>query len=313
MNLLSQSKINIFICILILIETLFFLFVFKETNVLKNFPSYSEKENEKNVTFFSSFRQDIFFRTEKILPKNEAVLLEGMLFGRRNVLPRDLENAIRRLGLSHILVVSGYNISLMIQALFWFFIFIGFWRRQVFWISIFSIFFLVGFIGFEPSVIRAAIMAMIVLFVRESGRCVRPMLLLVYTATIMVILDPWIIFMISFQLSFAATAGLLFLGAPLQKFFSAWKVLPSWLVSSLASTLSAFIFTEPIIFYHFRMLSVLGIIANILVIPTVPFIMLSGFLSLILTYIWFPLGKFFAFFPWVLLQYFQWIIRLFTF
>jgi competence protein ComEC len=216
---------------------------------------------------------------ETRVPDPERQLLLGILIGAKRGLPDDVVEQFNQTGLSHIVAVSGFNISIIIVALAGLAKYLG--RRISFWVSIFAIILYVIMTGASSSVMRAALMGVLLLLSFSVGRLYRIIPALAFAAVVMLIANPKIlIWDVGFQLSFLATLGIV-LFVPLgEKLLSRWQN-PAWLKSTLLATLSAIVATVPLIAYQFERISLVAPLANIAVLPVVPPIMLVGFLSFI--------------------------------
>jgi competence protein ComEC len=128
---------------------------------------------------------------------------------------------------------------------------------------------------------RAAIMGMLLLISFSAGRLYRVLPALAFSALVMLLLNPKIlIWDVGFQLSFLATLGIVLL-VPMLEDASRSLSAPTWLKSTLFATFAAIIATAPLIAFQFGRLSLIAPIANILVLPVIPIIMLFGFLTLL--------------------------------
>lgn len=216
-------------------------------------------------------------RSGGFLKEPENGLLMGILIGARKSLPQDLVENFNRTGTSHIIAVSGFNITIIIIALSGAARLLG--RRFSFWLSLF---FLAGFIimaGAGPSVLRAGVMGVLLLLAMRIGRQYSVGPAIFFAAFLMLLINPKILFWdIGFQLSFAATLGLIYFMPLLDKLFSWWTEF-IWLKQLLLATLAATVSTLPLILWYFSRLSVVAPLSNILILPVVPWVMLLGFLS----------------------------------
>lgn len=205
--------------------------------------------------------------------------LLGILIGAKRGLPPEVTENFIRTGTSHILAVSGFNISIFITWLAYAAYVVG-RRMQI----VFSAVCIVAFViiaGPSSSVVRAACMGGVFMVGMLSGRLYYPVISLLFVAAGMVFLNPRILYWdIGFQLSAAATFGIL-LGVP---FFEGAKerVRGFYKVFELlAITMCAIIFTLPISLWHFGELSLVAPLANMLLVPPVEIVMGLGFLSFI--------------------------------
>ncbi|MDQ3871263.1 MAG: ComEC family competence protein, partial [Chloroflexota bacterium] len=215
------------------------------------------------------------------LPEPQAGLAAGILIGLRDRVDRDLADDFTTSGLSHILAISGWNIAIvaaLITALLR-----GLSRAHR---SVAVVLAVAGYTvaaGASPSVIRAALMAAIVLLARESGRRGAAPTALGLTASVMVLVDPATVAEPGFQLSVAATAGLLaWAGALTQGLRVRLPArTPAWLVDSLGVSLAAQASTLPLVLLSFGRLSLVAPVANLLVAPLVAPAMLAGLVALL--------------------------------
>jgi competence protein ComEC len=210
-----------------------------------------------------------------ILPNPEAGLAAGILFGTRSQLPRDLTDDMRATGTSHLVAVSGQNVvllaAMLIGVLAWL---IG--RRPAAWTALAAILLYAALVGGQPSVVRAAIMGGLYVVAVALGRRNTAFVAMGIAATAMTAHDPQIVHDVSFQLSFAATLGLILLTPPL---VTAFERLAShspavgdfpltWMFVDVATmTLAATAFTLPILAINFQQVSLSAPIANLFAVP----------------------------------------------
>ncbi len=182
-------------------------------------------------------------------------------------------------------------------------------------------------IGADPPIVRAAVMGSILIFAQSLGREFDVWRALVIAGAIMLFIYPLWLFDLGFQLSFLATAGIVGLGKKTEDLVNKIKYLPAVFKSALAVTLAAQVAVTPLLFITFGEVSLVSPLVNTLVLWTVPFIMLGGFLLGILGVLGgvggtlsVPgpalsageiLGQILAWFLWLPLEYFIQIIRLF--
>jgi competence protein ComEC len=214
-------------------------------------------------------------RQGQVFPEKEGSLIIGMLIGQKQNIPDEVAQAFKTTGLTHIVAVSGFNMTVIATAcgaLVWY---IG--RRTT---NILTIIIVVGFVvitGATAAVVRAAIMAIIMVVAQLLGRQYASLYSLLLVSVIMVLLNPRIVIWdIGFQLSAAATFGVLI----------AFRIkdpekTDSFLIDLLRPTMGAIFVTAPIIVLHFHTFSVIAPLANLLVLPFVTWIMLFGALALI--------------------------------
>jgi competence protein ComEC len=252
----------------------------------------------------------IFFIKEKlvatvnrILPEPQASFLGGLLYGARRGIPQDLMNLFSVTGTTHIIAISGYNITILAALLMKLTKGIGLARKKSFWIALFGIVFFVILTGASASVVRAAVMGCLVLLASQVGRVSKITNALMLTAAVMLFVNPKILaFDVGFQLSFAATVGLVFLSPIFEKYLAK---LPSvfGVKESLTTTLSAIAMTLPLILYTFGRISFVAPLANMLILPVIPLTMALGFVAVLGGLVYAGLGQALAWLAWFFLSY----------
>ena len=237
---------------------------------------------------------------KRIFPEPQAALLSGILLGIESRIPKDLQDAFILSGTAHIIAISGFNITLLVGLFMAFFgRLLGRWRGT--FVTIILITFYTILVGANASVVRAALMGSLSLFAIQIGRQQSGVNSLTFLAALMAIFQPSIIWDVSFQLSFAATLGLVLYATPLTekwiqfiKRFSPIEVAErigsltsEWLLFTLAAQLT----TLPVILYHFQRLSITSLLANPLILPVQPILMVTSGLALLGGMLFLPLGQ----------------------
>jgi competence protein ComEC len=200
------------------------------------------------------------------LPDSSAGLLAGLLLGERTALPRESDEAFRRAGVYHVLAVSGFNVALVASSVFALLALLGVPRRAT---ALVAGVVLVGFglvVGGQPSVVRATVMGLLLLLSLLLERESQAMNALCLSGLLLIAWRPTDLWDPGFQLSFAATAGIIYLAAPLTAFLKERRW-PHWLATSAAVSLAAQLAVTPIMLAHFNQLSLIGVAANLLVVP----------------------------------------------
>ncbi len=249
----------------------------------------------------------------RILPDPQAALLSGILLGNEDQIPPALEEQFRISGLSHIIAISGFNIAILAVILLrGSQPFVG--RRWSAWVALGGVAIYTVLVGAEASVVRAAIMAAIFIFAtRFMGRPTFAPAGLFTAAMVMTLANPHILWEVGFQLSFAATLGLMiyfnpwksWLESGIQKFAFPVpaKQLASFLGDVLLATLAAMLLTMPLVIYHFQQLSVVSPLANFFTLPAQPGVMSWGIISTITGMVFPAAGELVAWTVWPFLTY----------
>ncbi len=210
-----------------------------------------------------------------LVPEPESSLLAGILWGERSGIPPSLQDSFRRAGVSHILAVSGFNITTITALFFSWLLFLGFRRQRASLLVILLIICFVLFSGGEASVIRAGIMGGLVIMARLLGRLAQPLNMLLLAAVGILLIAPNLLADLGFQLSFLAMIGLVYLTPLLVKQF---KLIPQILNlrQVVAETMAASFATLPVLLLRTAGISLIAPLANLLIVPAIPFIMLGG-------------------------------------
>jgi competence protein ComEC len=237
------------------------------------------------------------------IPTPEAGLLEGILLGGDGKLPKAVQDNFSRTGMTHIVAVSGYNVTIIAEYLMLALIFLGLWRQQAFWAAIIGIFLFILMIGFPTSAVRAGVMGGLLLWAMKNGRLANSQNAIVFSAAVMLLINPLLLrWDVGFQLSFLATLGIIYLYPFLERrLVEKNKVFG--ILEILGLTLSAQIFVLPVILMNFGKLSLISPLANILVLPIIPLTMLLGFITTVLKIIFPPLAMFFSWLVFLPLKY----------
>ena len=249
------------------------------------------------LDLFPQMRQNLDQRISQLLPSPQAELLSGILLGNKKSLPAELKLALRDSSTLHIVVVSGQNLTLL-AALF--LKLSGLLKRKTaILISLLAIIFYTMLTGAQIPVLRAAVMATLAFSGELFGRQRSGVWILTVTAGGMLLINPAWIADLSFQLSFLATLGVIVVAPVIEK---ALSFLPNIIKQDLAIAVGAQLVIMPVIIQNFHQLSIVGILANLLVGWTIPFIMILGTLMLVL-------GSIFSLAVGVLLTYFIYVVQ----
>ena len=214
------------------------------------------------------------------LPEPEAGLAAGILIGLRERVDRTLAADFATAGVSHVVAISGWNIAIvagLVGAV------LRGRHRRVVTVAVLGV--VIGYViaaGGSPSVVRAAVMAGVVLLARESGRAGRAAAALGAAAVLLLLVDPALIGDAGFRLSVLATAGLLAWANPIGAWLAgiAGGRVPRWLAESLGISLAAQAATLPDVVATFGRLSLVSPVVNLAVVPLVPVAMVGGVLAL---------------------------------
>lgn len=213
----------------------------------------------------------------RAIPEPEASLGVGYVVGQRRSLPDELDTALRTVGLTHVVVASGYNLTILVNVA----------RRLFAKVSKFLAAFTSGgltiaFIavtGLSPSMSRAGLVTGLGLLAWYYGRKFHPVVLLLLAAAVTLLLNPsYAQGDLGWQLSFASFAGVLIVAPLLQSYFFGEQK-PGVIRQVFFETLSAWVCTVPLIVLAFGQFSNVAILANLLVLPLIPLAMLLTFIA----------------------------------
>lgn len=227
--------------------------------------------------FLGAIRENIVVKYTRYLSEPESGLVAGIVLGYKKDIGQKMYDLMVRSGTIHIAVASGYNIMLVggtvLSVCFWVF------KRK--WASMLAIMLMLFYAmeaGGEPPVIRAVIMAAVVFGAAIVGRRVISWWILLVTGWLMVLVEPLLLINVSFQLSMAASVGLMVVEPWISKILSKSHERLTEILggSGVLTSVSTMVMTAPIIWWHFGRMSLLGVVSNILILPLVPLLMIFG-------------------------------------
>ncbi|MEA3345581.1 MAG: DNA internalization-related competence protein ComEC/Rec2 [Chloroflexota bacterium] len=248
----------------------------------------------------------------RILPEPEASLLTGILLGVEAGIPQDVEEAFAATSTTHIIAISGFNIAVLAGMLSIAMRRLA-GRRWMVPLTIAGIGAYTILVGADPAVVRAAIMGGLYLLARHFGREGDILTSCLFAALVMTLQNPLVLWDVGFQLSFAATLGLIFYARPFEEAAQDWLsplLPPGWvdrtldlLSEALLVTLAAQLTTLPFLLHYFGQLSPVSLLTNGLILPVQPAVMLCGGLATSLGLLWLPLGHILGWVAWLPLTY----------
>jgi competence protein ComEC len=271
-----------------------------------NFDVASQNQGNKLKAKLLEVKHKFTANLTKVLPEPQNALLAGILVGEKRTIPASLSDKFNATGTSHIVAISGYNITIIVWALE--LILRRFGKRVSSSVSLIMILGFVILTGATASAIRAAIIGCLALIALNIGRLQNLANAMALTAAIMILVNPKILpYDVGFQLSFLALCGLVYLSPHIS-----WnsKYIPNWVSKGLTATLAAQIFTLPLLLFNFDRLSLVAPITNVLVLEMVPPTMGLGFAVGALGFVWPALAALLAWPLWILLSYIIEIVQL---
>ncbi len=214
---------------------------------------------------------------KKAIDEPESSLGLGFLLGQRKALPVDLVIALQTVGLTHIVVASGYNLTVLVRFARRIFVKISKYLATL--SAMIMIFGFVMITGLSPSMSRAGFVATISLLAWYYGRKFHPITLLAIAMAVTLVFNPsygW--GDIGWQLSFAAFGGVMIVSPLAQRYLFGDKK-PGFIGQTLSETISAQLTTAPVLIMAFGQISNIAVLSNLMVLPLVPLAMLLTFIA----------------------------------
>jgi competence protein ComEC len=263
---------------------------------------------DQAALFVRKHNKELF---EKTLPPTSASLLSGIVFGAKEHFSDQFKQSLSATGVLHVIAASGMNVTFIAAALF--FILGGLMKRQAALLAgCFGIVFYVFLVGFQASIIRAAIMGLLTFGAGVLGRQNWAMFALALTGYTMLLWQPSFLFDVGFQLSFLATLGILVAGG-LGGLEGLGKlgVLGKLLGEDLMTTTAAQVATLPILLGVFGKVGVLSLLVNALVLWVVPILMTLGGIAVLVGFIFQPLAQLLLLLCLPFLLFFEYMVSFF--
>lgn len=266
---------------------------------------------ESALALVYEVRQNVIVMFQKTLSNQDASLLLGIVFGIQQSMPKEFKNQLKTVGVIHVVAASGMNVSMVAGFLYTLCLSV-FKRQYSFGIAIIGIWLYAVFAGFEPSILRATVMGTGVLIAGIIGRQTWSGYFLLLTGFFMLLYAPSLLFDIGFQLSFLATAGLIYISPLAQRMIMKKGIGWSLVTGDFSTTLSAQIATIPILLFYFGTYSLWSIVVNMLVLWTIPILMVLGGSATLISFLIPVIGKWLLYASLPFLIYFNTIVSIFS-
>jgi len=213
-------------------------------------------------------------------------LLSGFVLGERRGIPNHIYQMFTTTGTLHLLAISGSNVGLVVLFCFYFFILLRFPRKPSYILTIPAVVIFSYITNNEPSVVRASVMAscfLLAFFLEKEKESIN---ILAFSALLILLFSPLSLFDVGFQLSYAATAGIiLLLVNPDSLFFQMIKkfkgIIRNWIILPSLVSLAATVSTYPIIAFYFNQISIYTFLANLVMVPLVSLAVIAGSITVI--------------------------------
>ena len=265
---LHISALPVIFCAIIIALDIFAL----ATGLIKK-PEETETAEPVLIDFKTDFKQ----RIKSALPDESEGLALGYLLGDKSELNKTLKETIAAVGLTHLIVASGAHLGIILKFTKKSFAKIS--RLSGFLAGLTTVVLFIGVIGLTPSALRAGLVATLSLLTAHFGRDLKPGRLILYAATITIFINPVYPLNLSWLLSFTSFTAILLLAPTLEIYFYGPDKKPSTFASLLLASLSATLLTAPLTLFYFGQMSLISLLANLLISPTLALTMLMTFLT----------------------------------
>ncbi|MBE8950393.1 MAG: DNA internalization-related competence protein ComEC/Rec2 [Quinella sp. 3Q1] len=230
----------------------------------------------KFLRLVAAIRQHYRESMADVMSQEDAAAIFAMLFGGYAGLNPELVEDFQTTGIVHILSVSGSHMSMLAMATAWLCLLLKFPRGLTFAVGLFIIGTYAILSGILPQVLRSATMGILIFFAKTLDSEAEGARLLTLTALAMLINQPLLLFDVSFQLSFTATAGLMYLSEDLR---NAMERLPKFFAEPASMTIAAQVASLPVIVWYFNQISLSSVLANVFVMPLLEVVIVGGLLG----------------------------------
>lgn len=235
------------------------------------------ESKNKDTHVFKKTRDYYGNMFEKIMPWDEAQIMKSMLIGDKTFLSPQTKELYQQVGISHILAISGLHISIISGMLWWVLNKLKFPNNMQVTIILVTLWGYAAVIGFSISITRAVIMTTVILIGKLLDEKSDKITSLCFAGLILLVYRNLYLWDIGFQLSFGAVASLILLKPPLDKIF----IIPERIRKYITPLLAVTIGTTPIMAYYYYIVSPIGIVANLLLIPALSIAVIIGFVAML--------------------------------
>ena len=250
------------------------------------------------------WRQKILSCITEIFPADTAGFAKALLLGESSELTYAQDRSFQISGIRHVIAVSGLHVSILYG-----FVYMFFGDRRLWNVLLgFPLLFLFAAVaGFTPSIVRACVMQALFILVLFFNREEDPLTALAFSALLLLAINPMTITSVSFQLSASCTLGILLFGRKLKDYILSFGKLRKkgkgksrrakfvrWFTGCISVTLSAMVFTTPLCAAYFGLVSLIGLLTNLLTLWIVSTIFYGIMIACGASVIWLPLGKWIA-------------------
>ena len=253
--------------------------------------------------FAAELRSKILMLMDSIFPEDTLAFARALLLGDSSLLTYEEDTAFKVSGIRHVIAVSGLHVSILFSLVYFM---TGRKRMLVALLGIPVLVLFAAVAGFTPSVVRACLMQGLMILAMLVNKEYDPPTGLAFAALVLIVINPMVITSVSFQLSVGCMIGIFLFSGKIHEYLSQEKRLGTgkgrnikariarWIAGSISVSVSAMIVTTPLSAYYFGMVSIVGILSNLLVLWVISFIFYGIAISCVCGAIWLPLGKLLA-------------------
>jgi len=279
-------------------------------------------QGSKPLQWIYSLRERLSASLARALPEPQGSLAQTILLGLRGNIPDSIYEAFSRTGTAHLLAISGLHIGIIIAMFLSLGILIFGRRRSIYiWLTLAITWLYALLAGMHPPIIRAAIMGSLFLIAEYLGRQRSAIIALAFAAAVMVGVQPNLLWMVSFQLSFLAMAGLIILFPHFQEWGRKGVAAVSGDRESLVTTgnmitgvfaasLATIIAVWPLIAYNFGVVSLVALPATLLSLPALPLIIVTSALVAFTGIFTLLASQIIGWLAWLFLSYLVFIVQI---
>ncbi|UCC17671.1 MAG: DNA internalization-related competence protein ComEC/Rec2 [Dehalococcoidales bacterium] len=279
----------------------------------------------KPMEWIYSFRNNMAQITDQTMPEPHASLIKGILLGMRSTIPSSTRDEFSRTGTAHLLAISGLHLTIIAGILVSLGIRIFGRKGYVYvWMTIVTIWIYAILTGMNPPVLRSVQMISLFLAAELFGRQRSSIIALVFAAALMSGFNPQILWDPSFQLSFAAMTGLVFI-LPLLQSLSRRALVSKFgetgiltgittaIADSFSVSFSAIASVWPLVAFYFGIISPIAPLATFFALPALPGVIIAGFLSGVMGLVFLPAAQVVAWIGWLFTSYILMVVNAFSF
>ena len=275
----------------------------------------------KPLQWIYSLRERLSASLARALPEPQGSLAQAILLGLRGNVPDSINQAFSRTGTAHLLAISGLHVSIILAMFLSFGILVfGRQRSTYIWLTLALIWLYALLAGMNPPIIRAIIMGSLFLIAEYLGRQRSAIIALAFAAAVMVGIQPYLLWSVSFQLSFLAMAGLVLLFPHLQAWGrrrvtaifgnrEALVTTGSMITDGFAITLAAIVAVGPLIAYNFGIVSLVALPATFFSLPALPFIIVTAALVAFVGLFALLAAQILGWLAWLFLSYLVFVVQ----